>query len=216
MRILATTGALLLAALFASTAQADDEIESHRTGPYIGVLFGAALPNFEGETFFTPPPFESRVEEQPSLAISGRAGVRVHKNIAIEGQYQWVREWDSETRNERCSKSNAQIITGNVKVFAPFDAVHPYLLGGVGAGRYKTSVRQVNFDAAGNACTPTTRVGFRDDHWELNLRVGGGFEVYLSRNVVLNVEASTIYSERRLLGESFPFVDVSGGLQYRF
>ena len=212
-------GSLVLGVLTATTvAHADDEDEFTRSGPYFGVSGGAALPNFDGEFLFDPPPQEARVSEDASLSLSGRAGLRLHPNVAVEAQYEWVREWRIETRDEQCATADAQIITGNLRLFAPIGAVHPYVLGGVGAGLYSGSVRSFTFITRGDRCTPTPPVGndFDFEHWELALRAGGGFDVYITRNVLINLEASTVYSDRRLLGETFPFVGIHGGLFFRF
>jgi opacity protein-like surface antigen len=218
----ARASAIWLACLVLITgaaSTAEDEIESGRSGPYFGVNLGAAIPNFSFEYFATPPPFNSKTTEETSIEVMARAGWRLLPYLAIEGQYEWVREWELKTKDTTCVKADADIFTGNIRVFAPFDAVHPYLVGGAGAGRYKSRVIQKKFDTfstGANNCAVTQNVGLTEDEWELAIRLGGGIDVYITRNVVFNLEASTIYSDDEQLGESFPFVSVSGGLGYRF
>lgn len=203
-------------ALAGVASAAEDEIDSRRSGPYLGVNAGVAFPNFESQYFFTPPPFQARVEERPSLEVMGRVGWRVLPYLAFEGQYEWVREWELNTKRATCGKVDAQILTGNVRLFAPFDAVHPYLLGGAGAGLYESRVSEKEFDISGNRCTKTQNVDFSEEEWELAVRLGGGLDVYITRRIIFNFEVSTIYSADEQLGEAFPFVSVSGGLGYRF
>ena len=52
--------------------------------------------------------------------------------------------------------------------------------------------------------------------WELAARFGAGLDVYVTRRIVFNIESSAVYSDRRLLGKSIPYVSVNGGLQFRF
>ena len=207
---------LALALLLAVPAAAQEEIASHRSGPYLGVNAGAALPAFDGEYFFTPPAFQARVSEEPSLEFVARAGWRLLPWLAIEAQYEWVDQWKIETKLATCAVASAQIATGNLRVFAPFEAVHPYLLGGAGAGRFKSRVSQKQFDFFGNQCTKTSNVDFSEDEWEPAFRVGGGFDVYVTRGILFNLEVSSVYSDAKPFGEDFPFVSVSGGLGYRF
>lgn len=215
VRMLAAGVALL--ALVSGPARAEDEIESGRPGPYVGVSAGAAFPNFAFEHFSTPPPFGSRTSEEVSVEVMARAGWRLLPHLAIEGQYEWVREWEMKTKREQCAQADAQIFTGNLRVFAPFDAVHPYLVGGAGAGRFESRSRIVRFDTSGlNDCNPTPGMAGSQDDWELAVRLGGGLDVYLTRHVTFNLEVSTIYTPDEVWDEEFPFVSISGGLGYRF
>jgi opacity protein-like surface antigen len=217
---IATSAALGLAWLFVLAGPvraAEDEIDSARSGPYIGVNAGAAIPNFDGEYFFTPPPFEARTDETTSLELLGRAGWRLLPYLAIEGQYEWVREWELTTKTTTCAEVDAEIITGNIRLFAPFEAIHPYAVVGAWAGRFRSRVIQRDFDVGGtNRCAKTPAVDLRESNWELAFRFGGGLDVYVTRHVIVNLEASTIYAEDEPFGQKFPFVSVSGGLGYRF
>ena len=207
-----------LAALLAAPApgRAEGEIESQRSGPYLGLSAGGALPTFDGEYFFTPPPFQSKVTEETSVEVMGRVGWRLLPYLALEGQYEWIRGWELVTKRTSCAKADAQILTGNVRLIAPFEAVHPYLVTGLGAGRYKSSVSEKPFDQFGNQCTKTNNVDFSEDDWEPTLRVGGGLDVYITRSILFNLEVSSVYVEAKPFGEAFPFVSISGGLGYRF
>jgi len=209
---------VVLFALFAPPASAEDEIESGRSGPYIGLNAGVAIPNFNFRHFSTAPPFGSRETEEVSVEVMARAGWRVLPHLAIEGQYEWVREWEMRTKREACTKADAQIFTGNVRIFAPFEAIHPYLVGGAGAGKFKSRARLVRFDTSGlNDCTPAPGMGGgTEEDWELAVRLGGGLDVYITRHVTFNLEASTIYAPDKVWDEDFPFVSISGGLGYRF
>ncbi len=207
-----------LLALVAGSAAAEDEIESGRSGPYLGVSAGVAIPNFNFRHFSTPPPFQARTSEEVSPELMARAGWRVLPHVAIEAQYQWVREWELKTKREVCAKADAQVYTGNVRLFAPFEAIHPYVVGGAGMGRFKARSRRVRFDVSGiNNCVPTSEfAGGTEEDWEFTVRLGGGLEVYITRHVTFNLEASTIYAPDKVWDEEFPFVSISGGLGYRF
>jgi opacity protein-like surface antigen len=208
---------LALLALVVGPARAEDDIESRRSGPYVGVNAGVAIPNFNFGHFATPPPFQARTSEEVSVEVLARAGWRLFPHVAIEGQYEWIREWELKTKREQCAQASAQVFTGNVRVFAPFDAVHPYLVGGAGAGRFKSRARRVRFDNSGiNDCVPKPGMASTQEDWELAVRLGGGLDVYITRHVTFNLEASTIYAPDKVWDEEFPFVSISGGLGYRF
>jgi opacity protein-like surface antigen len=203
--------------LLASPAPAaEDEIDSARSGPFLGVNAGAALPNFSGEYFYTPPSFQARTAEDVSIEVLGRLGWRISPHLAIEGQYEWVREWEMTTKTATCAEADAQVFTGNLRVFAPFESIHPYAVAGAGAGRFRSHVIEAGFDSAGNRCRKTTRVDYREDDWDLAFRFGGGLDIYVTRHIIVNLEASTIYTPKKVFGETLPFVSISGGLGYRF
>jgi opacity protein-like surface antigen len=211
---------LLLAFGLAGPAFAEDEEpeqpESMRSGPYVGVSFAGGLPNFDGSTFFVnASPTQPSVREEPSFGINARAGWRIFSFLAAEAQYEWIDEWEIKTRNVTCAIANAQVVTGNLRLFAPFRVVHPYLLAGVGAGLFERAVTG-NSLGSGLTCGVVPGQGAQASDWELVGRFGGGFDIYLTRHLVINLETTTVYSDQQLLNTSWPYVSISGGFQYRF
>jgi opacity protein-like surface antigen len=190
--------------------------ESVRSGPYVGVNFAGGIPNFDGKDFFVnPSPTSPAVQEEPSFGINARAGWRIFPFLAVEAQYEWIDEWEIKTRSVTCAIADAQVVTGNLRLLAPFRVVHPYLLAGVGAGLFE---RAVTGNALGSdfTCEPVPGQGSQASDWELVGRFGGGFDIYVTPHIVLNLESTAVYSDQQLLGTSWPYISISGGFQYRF
>jgi opacity protein-like surface antigen len=204
-------------AAFAQDGEAD-EPGSARSGPYLGLSVAGALPNFAGsDMFVNTSPTRPSVQEEPSVGLNARAGWRIFSFLAAEAQYEWIDEWRIKTRDVTCVTADAQVVTGNLRLLVPFRTVHPYLLAGVGAGHFESKVTGKSL-GAGFACEPAAGEGSSESEWGLVGRFGGGFDIYLSPHLVVNLETTTLYSEEdEVLGDSnWPYVSISGGFQYRF
>jgi len=192
-----------------------EEPESMRSGPYVGVNFAGGIPNFDGSDLIETLPTRPAVQEEPSFGINARAGWRIFSFLAAEAQYEWIDEWEIKQRNLTCAIADAQIVTGNLRLLAPFRVVHPYLLAGVGAGLFERAVTG-NDLGGGFSCEPAQGLSSQASDWALVGRFGGGFDVYLTPHIVFNLESTAVYSDEKLLGTSWPYISISGGFQYRF
>ena len=143
VRISAITLCVLSLTLSGATASSADDSENLRSGPYLGLGLGGAIPLIQGETFFVPLSNQASVDNENSFAINVRAGWRLLPFLAAEIQYEWVDEFRMRTRDRTCAKADMQIITGNLRAIAPMGTVQPYLLAGVGASRSHLDVIDV-------------------------------------------------------------------------
>jgi hypothetical protein len=153
------------------------------------------------------------VDVEDSLALMVRAGYRLTPLIAAELQYEWFEEaaYKSDTAILRPGKPatgyrsfdpnvETHILTANARFIAAIDApAQPYALFGFGAGYYDID----------------TVIEDRQT-WEAVGRIAGGVDFYITEQVVFVFEAGAIFSTRKLLDETVPYVSVTGGLQYRF
>jgi opacity protein-like surface antigen len=208
---------MTLVALLASTAAlAEDDAAQDRSGPYLGLSFGIGFTTFnEDLTPITDPDGAGAgpVDVDDSLALMVRAGYRLTPLIAAELQYEWFEEatYESDTAILRPGKPatgyrsfdpkvETHIVTANARFIAAIDApAQPYALFGFGAGYYDID----------------TVIEDRQT-WEAVGRIAGGVDFYVTEHVVFVFEAGAIFSTRKLLDETVPYVSVTGGLQYRF
>lgn len=191
------------------------DLEATRSGPYLGVGLGGAIPQFDGEHFFGRQENEASINNENSLAVNARVGWRLLPFLAAEIQYEWTEEFRMRTSGSTCAKANSQVVTGNLKLIAPLETVQPYVLAGVGAGHYDLDINNIAFSNV-ESCSPQNGYSSSQTEWELTARFGVGMDFYLTRGIVMNFEAATLHSDDEFLGEPWPYVSLSAGIQYRF
>lgn len=212
IRILVSSAVLALGLVQASVGQ---ELEATRSGPYIGVGVGGAIPTFDGEDFFGRLDNQASIDNNNSLAVNVRLGWRLLPFLAAEVQYEWTDEFRMRTFGSTCAKASSQLVTGNLKLIAPLETVQPYLLAGVGAGHYDLDIEDISF-GVNDSCTPQNGYKASQTQWEMAGRFGGGFDFYITRGILMNFEAASVISEDEFLGKRWPYVSLSAGIQYRF
>ena len=203
-RILVSSAVLAVGLAQASIGQ---ELEATRSGPYLGVGVGGAIPQFDGERFFGRLSNEASIENENSLAINARIGWRLLPFLAAEVQYEWTDEFRMRTFDATCAKARSQIVTGNLKLIAPLETVQPYVLAGVGAGHYDLDIKDIQFSNS-ESCSPQNGYGSSQTKWEMTGRFGVGMDFYLTRGILMNFEAATLYSDDEFLGERWPYVSL--------
>lgn len=192
-----------------------EELETARSGPYLGVAVGGAIPVFDGQHFFGQPVNLASVQNKDTLALNARLGWRLLPFLAAEVQYEWTDEFRMRTLGATCAKVRGQIVTGNLKLIAPLDTVQPYLLAGVGAGHYDLDISEIQTSAF-TSCAIQNGYGPSQKKWEMAGRFGGGFDFYITRGILMNFEAASVYSDDKFLGKRWPYVTLTAGIQYRF
>jgi hypothetical protein len=222
--VLSTIAAFVAFSLFAIPAQAD-EIESEpveenpfaRDGFYVGVnMAGAAYQDVKDdlEPFLEalrPDPFDIRapwsdahIEVKSPLGFGARAGYRFHPRFSGELQYHWfskaVVELDDGTASTEAVEFKTMALTGNLKGYVFTGRVHPFLLAGGGI---------MNFDLQDKLNLGLDRSGEG-----FVARLGGGVDLYLNENFVLEVEGGYMLPFGEISGMDYIFWSV--GLQYRF
>jgi len=224
---------LVAAALLAApTARAGD---FDRFGFYVGVGGSYSKNLFENEIEDV---FEDELDDaddldidiEDSFGVNGRAGVRLLPFLAVEAQYEWIRQYDIEIGATTASPAATGVaplefethtLTGNLKLLAPLWRVHPYVLAGVGFQKF-----ELEGDAVSTVPAVGTVARIEEDGLALAGRVGAGLDVYLTEHVLLNAEVSGVLTDEKVTIQIPGIVDesVQGlhyfaagvGLQYRF
>lgn len=187
-----------------------------RWGPYLGLnaAYGMSVFNDPFKDLLSLP--EVPLSSGNSPGLNTRVGLRFLKFIAIEAQYEWFRGFDLSLVspfNLELGQLSNHTLTGNLKLFLPIWRVQPYVMGGIGASWWKAEgkVLQALLAEKGN--------GFAG-------RAGGGVELYLTRQIVLDIEATVVmftkdFETRDFFGtpttfDRFYYLSTSAGLSYRF
>ena len=204
-----------LITLVAAGASTADEVSSTRSGGYLGVSVFGGLPLWDSDEIILATPEGPLRRTDSAVGFGVRAGWRVHPLLALEAQYEWVNDINIRVRNRTCAEIGMQSVTGNAKLFLPFEAVHPYALAGVGAVFHDVQVNDTTFPRRAT-CTTDPSFTNRGQSSEFTGRVGAGFDLYLHRNVLLNLEYTVLLNEEETLSSLVPMMSIGAGLQFRF
>lgn len=120
-----------------------------------------------------------------SIGFDGRLGYRLHPRLAIEGQFEWVNNFEIDTQSafgKSTSEQRLFALTGNVKYFLLKGRIQPFLTAGAGWGRS-------TLELAGNGPNGRLR-DVREDG--LVTRWGAGVDLYGSRDVALSIDATYV------------------------
>jgi len=144
-----------------------------------------------------------------SLGVNGGAGYRCHRNLAIELEAEWVSGFQTEIFDSGGAKiakvePDPLTVTTNFKGYLPFGRFQPFALAGAGIMSSSLSVTE----STGSGVIESAQ--FR----AFALRLGGGFDFYATKNIVLNIGADYVFP----LGgdQDLDYVSVGWGIQYRF
>jgi len=184
------------------SARADDFT---RFGPYLGIDGVWMQPLFE-DSLRSTSGVAAKVDG--SFGLNARAGLRLLGFLAIEGQYEWLDGFDMQLAGGDIGTLSAHVLTGNAKLYIPIWRVQPYLLAGLGGSWHR-------FQGVGIA----SGVDVSDSAFAG--RVGGGVDLYLTRSLVLNAEATALLTTQDLSAgatalDKLHYLSFGVGLQYRF
>lgn len=190
--------------LLPGTATAAGDFD--RFGFYLGLNGAYGFPLFEDQVQDALGP---TAELNDTWGLNTRAGVRLLSFLAIEAQYEWMKDFQIDAPNPLPDVDiTGHTLTGNLKFIIPVWRVHPYLLAGFGFTSYK-------FDAVG--------AGSFSDMFFAG-RLGGGADIYITEHWAINAEATALLTANELDGiasnldnlNSLHYVSASVGLMYRF
>jgi opacity protein-like surface antigen len=184
-----------------------------RFGPYIGVGGSLSLDFFEGEVEDAlddvAPGIDVDVDE--AWGANARVGLRLFSPLAVEVQYEWLSPYDISAHPFGSAEIEQHVVTANLKLYLPIWRVQPYLLAGAGLQYYEIdgTVGPIDIDESDSAFAA---------------RAGLGLDVYLTRHLLVNAEASALLSDETIdLGipgaddiHGLHYLSVQAGLQYRF
>jgi opacity protein-like surface antigen len=223
-----TTRGLALASILigvlpgpALAAGPDDEGFGH-TGFYLGVGGAAGLELFEDALEDIANDEGVNLSVDQSWAINARAGYRLASWVALELMYEYLDSFQIDVDSvdvggppipvgTTLADYSTHTGTLNLKLIVPTWRIQPYLLLGAG-GQY--------FDLEASPLVQGTELDFGDSGWAFAGRPGLGIDLYLTKHILLNAEASGVLSTSSPdtvpdIGDLF-YLSVGGGLQYRF
>jgi len=172
-------------------AAREQSLDYARRGAYLGVGVVGAFEQFD---------LGAAADQSDFIGYGFRAGYRLHPNVAAEMSFERYTEADLDVLGTSVLDIDGWSITANAKGYPLTGRFQPYGLLGLGA-LYLNAEDQLG-------------LGFSDDQAAFALRFGGGVDAYVTKNIVLNVEASYLLPTGDL--DDFPLVPVSGSIQYRF
>jgi len=213
-RAVLTTLVLALAAPSFAVA-ADDEEDWARTGPYFGVsavggTFITAPDNYEKqfvalglETLPVPPlpAMDNDLDHDAAAGFDIYLGWRLHKYVAAELEVEYLPEVEFDENAGDFVEAETLVFSGAVRGILPLGRFEPYVLGGIG-------FMDADVDDVRNLGV------ILNDGVGLAIRVGGGFDFHLHRNVALRFSTEWMLPRGDI--HEMEYVSIGGGLQYRF
>lgn len=195
----------LIAALAVPTARADSEYS--RSGPYIAV--GATYGFNVLESAFDDV-LGDDVDVDDTWGGNARLGYRALPWLAVEAEYEYLDNFEVSVDDFRLADLKAQTISANLRLIVPIQRFQPYLVLGAGATLFDLDDNQVP--------------GLEVDHSSFSGRIGLGFDVYVTRHVVLGIGADAVLSTAEVTDDfvtgdssgSLSYIAVYAGLAYRF
>ncbi len=187
----------MLSLLLASVAHG--QLEYARVGGYLGIGGTVAVENFRNA---------GPLSVDDSAGFNLRAGVRVRPHLALEFHFEWIEGFDVGGLEAIGfpAGSSAEIETfvysANAKLFLLTGRVQPFALAGTAVMETDTKTR-----VPGLGSRTTSEDAFA-------LRLGGGIDAYLTRNVLLSLDATYVIPTGD--ADDLDYLSLSGGLQYRF
>jgi len=140
-----------------------------------------------------------------SVGLNAALGYRFLPWLAAEFNYEGVKGYDIKLGGSKAFRMDSHTLTANARFYLPFGRWQPYLLAGVGMAHYDL---HQNFKVEGG----TINVGGR---------LGGGLDVYLTENILLNAGVSVLLTgfEIEVPGrnvDGLHYVSTQLGAAYRF
>ena len=202
---LCTASIVLLAALAVPNARADSEFA--RSGPYVGV--GATYGINVLESAFDDV-LGNNVNVDNTWGANARLGYRATSWLAVEAEYEYLDNFEVSVDSMRLADLQAQTISANLRFIVPIKRFQPYLVLGAGATMFSLDDNAVP--------------GLDVDHSSFSGRIGLGFDVYLTRSIVLGIGADAVVSNAEVTDEFFSgnssgslsYVALHAGFDYRF
>lgn len=150
---------------------------------------------------------------QDSWGINVRAGRRLNEWFAVELGYEWNADMDIQVAGNTIGTYGPHTVTVNAKAYLPFWRVQPYALVGGGVGFWSVKLNGFLQQLGGSG--PGNGQGFA-------FRGGGGFDVYVTKNIVLNAEVAAVLNTSQFVISTVTrlsdlnYISAGGGIQYRF
>jgi opacity protein-like surface antigen len=204
---LCVASVVLLAVFAAPSARADDP-DFARTGPYVGIGGTYAL-NLLESSFDDVLDFNN-VDVGDTWGVNARVGYRALRWLSAEVEYEYLNNFNVSSDGVDLADLRAQTISANVRFIAPIKRFQPYLCLGAGATLFTLDDNIVP--------------GLEVDHSSFSGRLGVGFDVYATQNIVLGVGADAVLTTAEVkdpyfdgnTSSSLSYIALHFGIDYRF
>jgi opacity protein-like surface antigen len=174
---------------------------------YVGVGGSYAIENFSGG-----------LDPDNSWGFNAKAGYRLHELIALQFDYDYLFGFDdkqkvsvSGTTYKGKYEVDIQTFILSLKGYFPINPynIRPFVIAGVG-GMYADA--DTKFTASGPGTS--LRIHETGDHTDWCIKLGGGLDWYLNRNLSLGLEGSYVWG----LGDlnDFQYFNIGAGVAYHF
>lgn len=195
---------------------AAEDSEYARNGLYVSAAGSWAiypdLADAANQAFTTTVP----VDVQSPLGFDTRFGYRFHPRFATEAQFEWLSEAEIPLTATSQFQLETWTLTANAKAYILTGRYQPFILLGVGT---------TNFEYGDEAA-----VGINVEGYNFAARMGGGIDLYATRNIVVSLDATyvinAIVDQQRLRSTPEEYLglvtdgpnhfSLTWGLQYRF
>ena len=169
-------------------------------GPYVGIGPAGGFSTFQDdlENFGN------------SLGFNARGGYRFNDYFAAEALYEYMDDFGTTLIARNRVAGHVDIQTSNFsllgKLILPTGTLfEPYVVGGVGF---------LNANGDGEINTPGVRLEGTDSDTEFAGRVGGGFDVWITKHIAAYVDAAYVMPTGGL--SNLRYVSLGGGIKYSF
>ena len=189
MKCLALSLVLLVSTLAAQVSRADDKFEpfGYLTvgGSYGRNLMDGTFDDAWGGVFSA----NAHTTIGDTWGANAHLGYRFNKFLAVEGEYEWMKDFHIRVDGVAIGKMQTQVATANLKVVAPYGMVEPWF--SAGFGMIFTTVDKtvpVDWDVATGVFTT---------------KFGAGVDFWLSKNFVLTTGATVVANAAKVTGPGF-------------
>ena len=151
------------------------------------------------------------IEFDNSWGLNGRFGYRCHSRFSIEAEVEWTNGFEAHINKESSGKVGTTdlepiVVTTNAKIYLLTGRIQPFVLAGVGLMRAEFKERDTTPDPVPDGKKQRYR------KTRFTMKVGGGVDYYLTKNVVLSLDVDYVNA----FSLDVDYLLVVGGVQYRF
>ena len=179
-----------LAGVFPAGLAAAQEAQENEAYPavYFGIAFATGIDQFDDTGGF------SSFDE--ALGVDLWVGIRANRYLGVEGELVYLEGFDTEFRDVPID-FEALGFTANLKLYPLEGWAQPYLLGGVGVGRFEAKA-----------------LGRSIDESDAIFVLGGGVDLYFYHGFAAVLGAGYVFTTGDI--KDTDFVEIKVGIQHKF
>lgn len=174
-----------------------------------------------------PPGTNVGFDIDDSAGINARVGYRVCSWFALELEYEWVDRYDIDGSTNipglsgRLYSIEGHTLTANTKWIVPSGRIQPYFLLGGGVAISDVDRGDIFDDPVLGPVLDSAGIDIKQGkHTNAAGRAGLGLDLYLTKHILLNAEASVVLTTLKQpdVGDvdDLNYMSFTAGLQYRF